>query len=96
VAFQDFSSTARRRIAKVGKRDVAAHLTDTDDRTMGGVALDLTLDLFAEGMPGNEGDERQGAVHRKREALASLPRPVRRLLRLGHASAGAASRAACG
>ena len=96
VALQDLSSAARRRIAEVGERDVTAHLTDSDDRTMGCVALDLALDLFAERVLGNEGDERQRVVHRERGGLAPLPGTVRWPLRLGFSAALSAPRARSG
>ncbi len=67
--FRTVSRAARRRVTEVGKRDVAAHLTDSDDRAVRGVALDLALDLFAERMLGDEGDERQRVVHSERGGL---------------------------
>ena len=40
---------------------------------MGGVTLDLALDLFSERVLGNEGDEGQRVVHGERGGLASVP-----------------------
>ena len=46
-----------------GERDVAAHVTDPHDGAVRGEALDLGLELLAEGVLGDEGDEGHRVVH---------------------------------
>jgi hypothetical protein len=75
VALQNLPGASRSRIAQIGKRDVTAHLADAHDRAMGGVTLDLALDLFAEGVSGDEAYEGQRVVHREWGRLASVPEP---------------------
>jgi hypothetical protein len=94
LSLQDCSRAARRRVTEVGKRDIAAHLTDSDDGAVRGVALDLALNLFAQRMLGDEGDERQRVVHSERGGLCWVPGAVRRPLGLRSPAALSAPRAA--
>jgi hypothetical protein len=75
LALKDLSSAARGRIVEVGKRDVAAHFIDPDDGPVGRIALDLSLELFAETVLGDERDEGQWVVDRQWCRLVPIAEP---------------------